>query len=81
MDMSTNMMKKHFDFLVGNFSEKMEDYNTLQDKLVSRDYLAMSPEDASSLASSYDKVCADLFSDLRIFAKFILEHKDCIKFE
>lgn len=81
MDMSKDMMKKHFDYLVGDLAKKMEEFETLQSKICDPDYFTMSAEDASSLTVLFDEASADLNSQLRVFGRFMLNTRDHIKFE
>lgn len=83
MDMSKDLvsMRDSFDSLVEIFSEKMQKYNTLGDKVFSPEFSNMSYEDAVSFSDLYHNASDELRAASELLAKFVFESKDHIKFE
>lgn len=81
-DMSKETVQFRFDWFVKVLSHNMDACKKLQDLVSDPDFFVMMPvEDLLTLKGDYDHICADIDSDLIVFAMFVLGIKDHIKFE
>lgn len=80
--MSKETVQFRFNWFVKALSDNMEACKRLQDQVSDPDFFVMmSVEDLMTLKDTYDRFCDTIDSDLIVFAMFVLENKDHIKFE